>query len=452
MVPIRKFALASCLTVIFSGCDKSAVTDSSESARGVSNRTAADPAASIPLAAALVSPSSSPCPMAHCGISLSDQMPVAPITSAKQAWSAVTTNGSLGLGSVVGLDFIAVSFSVKSPYLQVLNLDGSVRWTSGTLLGKLDLCPPLVGDDGSVYAADSKWVIRFSASGAVIWKVANPSAAQPFGLNLTSEGLLVGAGKSGPAWGVRQSDGGGATTVTLADGADKFITLNTSSVSGTRMYVATQSSRAASKGRLYALETTGGTLKVAWFWAFTGTTGGSPTLSGNRIYFDGRAMPGTGASCLCEFGLQDSGTAATLLWAIDTGPLSGGGTNLQVSPAIDPRGGVWVNAVQGENVLRLDELTGAVIQTVSLTGLLGSKTTPNSVFSIAAGGPSPAAYLGASGSTNNVIAIDLNSGSLLWKYDLGSAQTYAQFPSVAGLVVVMTSAKGVIALSAVTSP
>src|SRR5581483_7313830 len=132
-----------------------------------------------------------------------------------------------------------------------------------------------------------------------------------------------------------------------------FITSNTVSISGTRIYIATiftpnpGSALSYIASRLYAVDEVQGVPHVAWHWDYVGHTGGSPlTIINNdtsTIYFDGAGQNPGDPQHSWLFAVQDQGSAPVLQWAVDFtvafGITDTAGSGILVSPARDPRGG-----------------------------------------------------------------------------------------------------------------
>ncbi|MEN9342057.1 MAG: hypothetical protein RIQ54_313 [Candidatus Parcubacteria bacterium] len=406
------------------------------------------------------------CPLTHCDRALSGQMTVPGITGpVKQEWKYSQNGVGLGLGATTASNFIAISFFTASPYLRALNANGTVKWTSGSQIGNTQKSAPLIDANDNVYIADDNYFIKFNKDGGVVWKKNNPARSAPFSFNVTDEGLLVGAGQSGPIWLANQTTGQVVAQKTLTDTiagkTGTFVTVNSPAVSGNRVYVVTQFSANKNYGRLYALDTTGGTIQVAWYFQFGGTTGGSPLRIGDRIYFDGRRINPTDTTTgLFMFGVRDLGSSYQVLWNKNIASATGG-NDIQTAATADPRGGLWQFAVQGANLLRLDELTGQVRESITIKDLIGStvKYAPSSVMTIASNNGSPLLYVGivpGTGITGNkyVVGINLSNNTLAWKHSIGSATTYSQLPvfrsTVAGskpLLIVPTAASGIFAIS-----
>ena len=397
------------------------------------------------------------CAMAHCNPRLSDQIFSQSITGFSQTWKFGSRGVGFGLGAVVGTDFTAITFS-SSPSLVVLNADGTERWNSGNQIGSLTKSAALVDSFNNIYVADNNNIFKFSPFGVLIWRTPNPANSTPFSLNVTSEGNLFGYGQSGSAWLVNQASGLVLSTLNLTGRVGNkngtYITVNTASISGNRIYIATQFSSNSKYGRLYALDSTNEVLNVAWTWDFGGVTGGSPTISGNRIYFDGRRINATDNSTgLFLFAVQDNGSSPQLLWFQNIASLSNSGNDIQVSPAIDTRGGVWAFAVNGSNLLRFNELNGQNIQQINLSNTLNGQYAPSSVMMIAHNNGFPLMYVGAMPKQGfsglpKITAIDLNNGNLIFSHNLES-NTYSQFPIIPSnpnVLIVPSASSGIYGL------
>ncbi|MBI1922883.1 hypothetical protein HYR99_01395 [Candidatus Poribacteria bacterium] len=426
-----------------------------------------------------------PAPMAHCNQQLTDQMSVTAVRGPVMSKWHFTQGeqGSAGVGATVASDFIVCTFgklesttAYDDTYVYVLNFDGTIRWHSGLLLnGQVWKGGALIDELENVYVADNNVAIKFAKDGTIIWSTPHPGGSSPISFNITDEGLLVAAGEKGPVWLANRNSGAivgqRLLTAELDGNSGTFVTRNTPSVYGTRVYLLTEFLRddgaedEKGYGRLYALETSGGQLNVLWFFEFGGPSGASPTVIGDRIYFDGRKRnPDDSQKSLFMFGLRDKRATYEQLWAVDVRNEAKGGVSIVASPAVDPDGGLWMYVLPKRYLLRLDELTGDVIQKLDMTSLVnvGIEYTPSSAISIALNLGAPMMYVGVTpvswwqSGDCYVLAIEMTTGTLAWKYNIGPAQilnncTYSQLPSTPDtplepLLIVTTLGNGVWAL------
>jgi outer membrane protein assembly factor BamB len=177
---------------------------------------------------------------------------------------------------------------------------------------------------------------------------------------------------------------------------------------------------------------------IAWYYEFRAPSGTSPTLGEDTdddttiIYFDGSGLTPASGNDPRALAVTDLGSSAELLW---TYPLS---ALPQSSPARDPRGGFWYFVPGSSELLRLDETTGDqngdLIQTINVNDIVNDDTgtfIPHSVMTISGDVESPVMMVAAAASNYSkayVIAIDLNSGSLLWKYQVDEGKGFYGTP------------------------
>lgn len=429
---------------------------------------------------------SSPCPMAHCDPQMSDDEHVVMNTSTVTitwAFSQTGVTSGAGLGCSAGITFTVCagknptgSSAYDLPYVYALRAaTGQLLWNSGHLLnGSVNWGAPLIDAGGNTYVADDNYIASFDAGGALRWRVPNPAQAAPTSLNMTADGYLVGQGRIGPVVVVDPATGRVTGSLLLQDTINGtsgiFATINTVTVLGNRVYTVTQfcpSTGCAqtfttfSPGRLYAIDVIQGVPHVAWHWDFEGLSGASPlAVAGSpypTIYFDGAGLAQGDPHHPWLFAVQDAGTTPILKWSVDFTASYGIPyyLGIQASPARDPRGGVWVWVTQDTRLFRLDEQTGAPLQTIDVSTLLGrAGFGPSSATSIALNAGKPIMLLGArlqatgTGPTF-VLALDLNSGTLLWQLrgGTGTQGFPGQFPivrTIAGPVIIAPRRDGTI--------
>jgi len=166
---------------------------------------------------------------------------------------------------------------------------------------------------------------------------------------------------------------------------------------------------------------------------FGGPGGASPLCAGPAIYFDGgRPAPG-GPIMPFIFAVRDLGASGALVWARPVG------SPVPASFALDPRGGFWMLLTGHGSLQRRSLRTGAVMESLDVTALVGGVTpnVPWSVLSVT--GPASAPVLvvgtvGGGGLSSHVIAVDLQTRSLVWKVNIaptfGIDNPSVQFPIV----------------------
>jgi hypothetical protein len=231
--------------------------------------------------------------------------------------------------------------------------------------------------------------------------------------------------------------------------AGTFTTVNHVSTQSNRLYTVTQFQPASGTplanppGRLYAVDVVKGTPQVAWSWSFAGPSGASPLViqdaAGPRLYFDGSGLRYGVTPHPWMFGLRDLGSSPVYLWGDDLtafgAPAQG---TVPGTASRDPRGGLWQRSTGDTRLLRLDELSGALVQTIDVAALVGPgyhQTSPGIVV------PNNGRPLLLQGAANGqplaptyFMAIDLTGGTLPWPaLQLGKGQgqaLYSEFPIV----------------------
>lgn len=386
------------------------------------------------------------CPMAHCDSAMSDAVNAVLPTSISQVRVDRNAPGAkTGLGCVSNTRLVACTGS-GDPTVQsnliVYDADGNRIWTDGGILGdKAWTSAAMINADGHVIAADPAWLLRADpTTGTILWKSAKPDNGTPISPVLVGSSTdMVLMATSSPSVGVPSevSVWDAATGALLSHqpivdpvtGA-AFVTVNTPAVKGNRAYVVTSADGDSNQGRLYALDICEsaacggrGALTVAWHFDFDGPSQSSPLLVGKRLYFDGLKGQSTGLF----FGVDDLGGAPSLAWSRRfTGRFG-------ASAAHDPRGGLWVYPWQAGTLLRLNERTGRVDQTVAVGSVMGLSTAyaPVSAVSVTSTAEGAVALTFAAQTPDSnsggigpqVAAIDVSTtaaGSLLWKYKVSS--------------------------------
>lgn len=400
------------------------------------------------------------CPMAHCDSNLSDQTrAIAPSTANLIATDSTPVGGG-GLGCVSNLRIVACSFRgdpQRQSNLVVYDADGRRIWEDGGILGwQAWMSAPIIGKDGSVIAADQYWVFRAQpATNTVLWRMAKPDPGTPI------SPVLVGEDRSMVMLATKDNLPGGAPAITVWDvetgtllshspmrdpaSGKLYITRNTPAVSGNRAYVLMSQLDDETDGRLYAIDVCDrpdcggrGALSVRWTFGFKGPSGASPLLIGSTLYFDGRPTSRTGSLMAVE----DRGGSGRRLW------LRRFHSTFGVSPAHDPRGGLWVHYVapDGLSLMRLNEADGSLLQEISASAVLGvdpgyvahsvmmlARTSSDGVVMLFGAQPG-----GTSALPTYVAAVDVGataSGVLLWRRVVGANKdenaASGQFPIVA---------------------
>jgi hypothetical protein len=430
------------------------------------------------------------CAMAHCDQALSDNANFLPTLSGQvvEALSDRDVSGSgLGIGCSSNGDIAVCSFrssSSKPVEIRAYNVDEQqtlqTLWSSTALSSYAWASPPIVASDGGVIAVDQSRIIRFGPQGVEKWRGAT-AGGLPIGSNVTDNGEIILATRSGPVSAYDSETGRMLAQLRLNDTVQYnnrqysgyFDTVNVPAVKGSRVYIATQFKYDSFNsqlpvGRLYALDLVCDQndektciFQIAWNFEFKAPSGSSPTVRNDEgktvIYFDGNGLTPSGASRPLALAVEDLGTSGTLLWS---SPLAVGP---QASPALDPRdeGGIWFYPFHRSELLRLDESDGHVLQTINIDTLITDAGTwiPVSVMTISGNPEAPVMMFAASTSNYSrtyAVAIDLNSGALLWKFPIDegkglSGVPFGQFPVLSNsngepVVVFSTYQNGVWAL------
>lgn len=317
------------------------------------------------------------------------------------------------------------------------------KWSSGSVLSCFSwTSAPLLGGDGGVIQADEKKVVRFGPDGGLLWSARTPGGIPislvPVGGHTILSASLFGPVSTYDAWsGVRRS------VLDLAVDDGRYETVNTPAVRGNRAYLATHFSLDYSKGRLYAIDVgPAGELSVAWFVEFGGPSGASPLIMGDMIYFDGDGLTPMSPVNPHVIAVRDEGSSGSIVWSKD---LQGTG-RVRASFAEDPRGGLWLYHV-GSQLIRLDaqdgdsDGEGDLLQEINLDALIDEpgEHRPTSVMTIYGSAANPvmlvsaAAFTGQTATSVYVVAVELNTGGLLWKVQVPTDRFIgAQFPSING--------------------
>jgi hypothetical protein len=428
------------------------------------------------------------CAMAHCDQSISGlantNAPTAPVTALWHDTSVV--GSSSGLGCASNTQVVACSFIngiLRQTTLKVYSASGSVVWSSSLLNSSAYASAPLVEPSGAVIAADNSKVVSYNPNGKLAWQTATPGGT-PISPNITNNGAVILATSGGPVSAYDAQSGALLntlmlnSTVTLSNGqtaSGYYDTVNTPAVNGNRIYISTQFHNSATNkilpyGRLYAIDfnrNTDGTgqFSVAWTYDFEAPSGGSPTVTVSNgtptIYFDGSGItPGATTTAPQLFAVNDLGTQPQLEWKY---PLA---VDPQAAATQDPRGGVWTFSTYSSNLVRLDQSSGSVLQTINVNSLVNPSGSlpgvylPSSAMTITGTAQNPVMIVSATPlfmQQSYIIAINLNTSQLLWSYRVDQSKglfgvSFGQYPIVLNAnnqpeVVFSTDANGVWALA-----
>ncbi len=391
-------------------------------------------------------PAPSGCAMAHCDDQMNDLVRMAPPTSSGVAIiSHDTASPGKGLGLGCSSNGILAACTYNNPAgdnLVFYTADGARIWSSGSLLDQNTWASaPLINASGDVIATDDVHIVRLNSSGTVLWSTPLPVVAIPISPVTNASGSILFGTKNGPVSAFDSTTGnlvGSIYVQNATGGSNYFDTINTPCVRGNRFYLSMQlTNDPANTGALVAIDlNTGNTanpLTVAWMFLFGGPSGASPLCVGNTLYFDGASvLPGQPPNPQI-FAVQDEGLSSKLLWNV-TVP-----DPVPANMALDPRGGFWSLFTGYSGVNRYNGQTGAVIQSLNVTNLVGDPTPnyPYSAITMAGTAADPVMLLGTvskNGLSSYVIAIDLPTNALLWKVNIdpsqGADSAPSQFPIV----------------------
>ena len=384
------------------------------------------------------------CPMAHCDSQMSDQVGlVGPATAVLVGQDNGAVGGG-GLGCVSNGRLVACTYR-GDPTLQsnlvVFDSSGHRVWEDHGQLGvNAWFSAPIIGSDGTVIAADDRWVMRVDpGSGAVLWKSAKPDSGVPVspvpvGSDLS---MVFVATNTNSAGGTAEISVWDVTTGAMLshqplidpDTGRLYVTRNTVAVRGNRAYVLAAADVDPTDGRMVAIDVCNaadcggrGTQAVRWHYDFKGPSGASPLLVGNVLFFDGRPTPTSGTF----MAVADRGSTAKRLWVRSFSSPFG------VSAAQDPRGGFWVHpSTASDTLLRLNADTGDTDQQVVVSDALGLVPgyVAQSVVSVSTNAAGAvvltigAQQLGQSSLPSYVAAIDVSTtgaGAALWTYQVAA--------------------------------
>jgi outer membrane protein assembly factor BamB len=333
----------------------------------------------------------------------------------------------------------------------------------------------MIGSDGSVIAADSTQVVRFDAQGQVAWLTPTPGGT-PISPNVTADGHIVIATAGGPVSAYDNATGQLVAQLSFNSTVSyqgvtytgTYDTINTPTIKGNRIYISTgfrvgTATKQLPFGRLYAVDlqcdssTAACQLVEAWHFDFEAPSGASPVINPTEspvvVYFDGAGLVPGGTVDYRAIAVTDTGSSGVLRWSV---PMH---SAIVAAPALDPRGGVWYFSAGVPKLIRLAPATGAFAQVIDTSILLGTGFCPSSAMSVSTYGGHPLLTISASTlslAASYVAAIDLQTGALVWKYevDQGRGQSgvpLGQFPIAIApdgkpVVVFTTYANGVWAL------
>lgn len=400
------------------------------------------------------------CAMAHCTPGLSDNahasIPAGPVT---RLWGPDPT----GEGSSYGVGCTSNTHLVACGYLTgvtVYDGAGQVQW-------HVDLSPltwfsaPIVTPFDTVITASVGEVAHYDRFGRKLWASSHFSGNPISPVILQPNPTIILATASGDLVALDLWTGallGGPFQMTHREGAVNLPcrTANTPGVrvDYNRFYIAADCT-VGNRGQsfLMAYDFQSGlpnAFSLAWEFPYVGSSGASPTVIDDRIYFDGNTSAEPNIPHV--FGLRDQGATFEELWQR---PMNG---PVQTALAQDPRGGVWVFTTRWANdgyaphpdVLRLDELNGQVLQTLPTDELVADDplnpppVTPSSVMTIGQGPSGPALLISTSVPLDNntpvcevaagwIVAVDLNTSTALWKISMpvfnAMTSTHHLFPT-----------------------
>jgi outer membrane protein assembly factor BamB len=400
------------------------------------------------------------CPMAHCDAQMSDAVNMtSPAVGQAVRIDAESAGALRGLGCVSNGRLAACTGSADpatKSNLTVYDADGNIVWQDPGLLGASAwMSAAMISEAGHVIAADPQWLLRVDPlSGTVLWRSAKPDAGKPISPVLagTAADMVVlatlassDAGRADMSvWDVETGALLASQPIVDPVSGTAYVTLNTPAVRGNRVYVLTSAQDNPADGRLYAFDLCEsarcggrGAIQPVWYFAFSGPSAASPLVIGRRIFFDGLRAGGAGQF----LAVDDRGRSARRVWRQSFA------AKFSASAARDPRGGVWVFPWDSGTLLRLNEATGAVDQSIDVGAVLGvgagySPVTAVSVSRSAAGavvlsfGVQPVAPSPGRGPYLGLVDVSTaQAGTLLWNFRLSNSaginSLTGQFPIVA---------------------
>lgn len=390
------------------------------------------------------------CAKAHCDAGNTDlanlQGPQGPIG---QVWYRHDLPGEIA-GSANGLgcsaDGTQAVCTFRGPASNVAGYDfnGNRTWDSGLLIDQsVSTSAPLILEGGDVVIGDDRRLYRFDSSGRIIWSTPLPLGGSPISPVLTQSGAIVLSCIFGPVYAIDAGTGSILSYMFIRrDESDPgfFDTQNTPAVVGDRVYISMRHTLNGGVdpdyiGALVALDIDAGVaepkdrIKVAWQYEFGAPSKSSPLVAQGVVMFDGaRPEPG-GPEIPQIFGIMDQGSSASVLWEKST-PKA-----VFASFAADPRGGFWHSMLGSPIITRRDSYTGNVMEIVNVDQLVGERGVhiPSSAMTVAGTAESPVLIFGvvAARGDSYVIAVDLTTLTLRWKYPIAASTSEAaqgQFP------------------------
>ena len=192
--------------------------------------------------------------------------------------------------------------------------------------------------------------------------------------------------------------------------------------------------------------------EIAWFFGFRAPSGASPTLSTDGqgrtlVFFDGSGITPALGRDPHAFAVRDLGTSGELLWRYPLPIVP------QMSPALDPRGGIWFFSPRSTEIVRLSETDGRPVQVLDVNKIVASSAgtfLPFTVMTISGDASAPVMMVGATTSNFSityVIAIDLKTGGLLWRFRVDEGLGFYGMPSGQYPTLLNRSGKPVVVFS-----
>ena len=153
------------------------------------------------------------------------------------------------------------------------------------------------------------------------------------------------------------------------------------------------------------------------------------------VYFDGNGITAGSTTANPQlFALQDLGSSPNLLWKY------GLAVDPQAAATPDPRGGIWTYATLTPLLVRLNQNTGAVLQTINTDDLVNQPGVhlPSSAMTITGSSQNPTMIVSATPllmQSSYVLAINLTTSQLNWDYRVDQSKgvagvPFGQFPIV----------------------
>lgn len=370
-----------------------------------------------------------------------------------------TTAGGAGTGGIGascnGVNTCAASYQTAINSLVAYDLNGAIKWISGTLFGTTaKYSAPLVDATGKVVFADSYNIGFFNADGSVFSYSATPGG-RPFSPVFTNNRVVILATMGGPISAYSLDSGAllGSYYPQDPGNPNYYDTKNTPSVVGNRVYISMAlQNDPADTGRLYAFDISNSTVNpivpVSYF-TFGGPSGASPTCVPNLrvggvtysavVYFDGWHQAPGNVGPPTIFAVGDTGSSLTPLWS---STVTGGYIKSNMPVDMSGKPGLWYFPNGTPKLIKLSLDTGKQIESISTAHLLGPnvKLVPTSTMQMASdqnGDPEMFVGLEALPDTSGgsyVVGLNTLTGQMNWSLQVATSAVLnkleCQFPLI----------------------